>query len=190
MIRTFQGRMVDVFDPQPQDISIADIAWGLSNTVRWGGHASQPITVAQHSCIVHDILKAEGCGTGTMLSGLMHDAAEAYIGDIPRPIKSRIPQFYQIETKLMWAIEKRFDLIPGGWHMAAVREADNASLHAEWKQFMDGLNPIPNVEPSNFKYHDRIVVQSPFRAYRSFLDRWYDIRLGETNRWDRPEGEV
>lgn len=63
----------------------------MSNTTRWGGHCCPTINVAQHSVIVARLLRSAGCPSEVQMQGLLHDAAEAYLEDLKRPIK-RLPE--------------------------------------------------------------------------------------------------
>ena len=98
-IRTFTGLYIDVFEPKPEMICIEDIAHGLSMQCRFGGQLPKFYSVAQHSIhcseIVSDHLKLEA---------LLHDASEAYLLDIPSPIKNRMPEYKAVEDRLMKAI--------------------------------------------------------------------------------------
>ena len=85
VIRTYTGKYINVFDPDPEMIDIEDIAHSLSNTCRWGGHCRKFYSVAQHSVMVVDWLPVSD--SKLRLAGLMHDATEAYLTDLSKPIK-------------------------------------------------------------------------------------------------------
>lgn len=80
---TFSGRSVSLYDPTPEMICIEDIAHALSHVCRFGGHTREFYSVAQHSCLVSYLAPAEW-----RLAALMHDATEAYLGDVIRPLKN------------------------------------------------------------------------------------------------------
>src|ERR1051326_5301684 len=107
-IMTFSGRWINPLNPRPEDIDIVDIAHALSNQCRFTGHTRFFYSVAQHSCLVSD-----ECANPHKLGGLLHDASEAYLSDIARPIKAQ-PGFGEVyktcENKLMIAVAKRFSL--------------------------------------------------------------------------------
>jgi hypothetical protein len=99
-IQTLSGRRVNPFDASPADIDPADIAQALSNLCRFGGHSRAFYSVAQHSVIVSDLLADTGAAPDAVLAALLHDAAEAYLGDLPHPLKHRSElgaQFRQAE---------------------------------------------------------------------------------------------
>ena len=130
-MQTFTGRQFWPMDPKIEDIDILDIAHGLSNICRYGGHAKAFYSVAEHSCHVSDALPPE-----LALAGLLDDAAEAYIGDMIRPIKYSIPQYQALDGYLSAMINERFG-IPKERHPEVIR-VDNAILADESEQVMLG----------------------------------------------------
>lgn len=84
---TATGHQFPLLNPQPSDVRLADIAQALGRIQRFNGHTRLPYTVAEHSVLVALILREAGHGASLQLAGLFHDAAEAYIGDMPTPIK-------------------------------------------------------------------------------------------------------
>lgn len=86
-IKTWTGRYVDPLNMTVFDVCIEDIAHALARTCRYGGHCNGFLSVARHSVWVADLLRAGGETATTELWGLLHDAPEAYLGDVPRPIK-------------------------------------------------------------------------------------------------------
>lgn len=87
-IRTFSGRLVDPWALRPEDIDIEDIAHSLSQQCRFTGHTSRFYSIAEHCLLVASLL-AERYGSRVVLGGLVHDAAEAYFGDMAGPSKRR-----------------------------------------------------------------------------------------------------
>ena len=81
-IETYTGRKFFPLNPRARDLCIEDIAHALAMTCRYNGHCSEFYSVAQHSCIVSDL-----CEERWKMAGLMHDAAEAYLGDVVSPVK-------------------------------------------------------------------------------------------------------
>lgn len=102
-IPTYTNRQVDPFDLKPEDIDIRDIAQGLSMLCRYAGHVEQHYSVAQHSVMVCDMLPYD-----LKFTGLLHDASEAYIVDLPAPVKDRLPEYRKLEDKVMKAISSKF----------------------------------------------------------------------------------
>src|SRR5580704_106133 len=100
---TISGKQLFLLDPRPEDIDINDIAISLSNLCRFGGHVDYFWSVAAHSLLVAQLLPRP-----LKLAGLLHDAAEAYIVDIPRPLKLLLPQYMEIEHRIEAAIGAKF----------------------------------------------------------------------------------
>jgi uncharacterized protein len=147
-IRTSSGIYVNVFEPKPEMFEIEDIAHALSHQCRFGGHLPTFYTVAQHCVYVSQLL-----GAPYALQGLMHDASEAYLLDIPSPIKARLSNYKEIEDKLMKSISKKFNF---KWPLHSfVKFVDNAMLNNEWNQIMLGkdVKTIPEIwDPSRAKH--------------------------------------
>jgi len=109
-ITTFTGKLVDVFDLRPEDVCIEDIAHALSQINRYGGHTAFPYSVGQHSTIMARELEYRRASNDICRQALLHDAAEAYISDLPQPIKREIPRFTEIEGVAWDAICKALDI--------------------------------------------------------------------------------
>jgi hypothetical protein len=120
---TYSGRMVDLLRPDPEQIELIDIAHALARITRFTGHGDQCFTVAQHSVMVHDIARVPWA--------LLHDAAEAYVGDVSSPMKvamrtlfdSTPSEFDVIESRWQHAIAIRF-----GVPIVDVKDADTGAL--------------------------------------------------------------
>ncbi len=113
--RMLSGRRLDLLDPSPMDIEIEDIAHGLARVARWNGQTvgEHPMSVAQHSVIVEEILAhlAPGIDPRWRLAALLHDAAEYVIGDMISPFKAALGLNYEaFEHRLAAAIHIRFGL--------------------------------------------------------------------------------
>ena len=128
-IRTFTGLYMNVFEPTAEMICIEDIAHALSHQCRFSGHLPEFYSVAQHSHLVCCLVSME-----FKLEGLLHDASEAYLMDIPTPIKAQLPQYKQIENNLMQVIAKKFGF---NYPLSKeVKEADKQMLEHEWHYAM------------------------------------------------------
>lgn len=92
-IETYTGRAFWPLEPTPDALSIIDIAHGLSNQCRYSGHTQWHFSVAQHCCLLAKWLSDHGGSALDCLQILMHDAPEAYLVDIPRPVKQFMPEY-------------------------------------------------------------------------------------------------
>lgn len=88
-LQTVSGRWVNPFDPDPAQLDAGDIARALANQCRFGGHSRVFYSVAQHCVIVSRVVEERGGDVEDVFAALMHDAGEAYLGDMPHPLKHR-----------------------------------------------------------------------------------------------------
>jgi hypothetical protein len=130
VIRTFTGRWVNVFDPNPKTINILDVAHALSFQCRFGGHLKQFYSVAQHSIWCYEEAQRRNLSKREQLSSLMHDASEAFLVDIPRPIKKKLLEYEEVEDKLMSVIGAKYGF---DWPLSLdIKEIDELALEVEW----------------------------------------------------------
>lgn len=106
-IETYSGRQIDLLNPDPDQFVLEDIMRALLNVPRFGGHTKQFYSVAMHSFNVAMLLPDK-----LKFQGLMHDATEAFIGDMPTPYKKLLPQYKEAEARLWQAIAERFGINP------------------------------------------------------------------------------
>ena len=177
-IQTFSGLRFSPLEPDPSAIEIADIAHGLAHHCRFGGHAATYYSVGQHSCVVADAVRERGADRDTVLHALLHDASEAYLGDLPHPVKHRSEfgrLYREIEEPLQAAILARFGLATPAPPL--VKEVDRAALAAEravlmraaddaWWPELDGVAPL-EVE---------IVPWAPHQSKTEFLARFESLQ--------------
>lgn len=134
---TRSGRVVDLLAPTVDMIDPDDIAWALAHTLRYGGHANKPINVASHSINVHNHILANvhlGFGPAHIsndlqlpLVGLLHDAAEAYLGDVIRPLKLLLaPLYVPLEASFERVIADRFGIDAPVFSHSMIKDADRA----------------------------------------------------------------
>lgn len=171
-IQTYTGRRFYPLDPKVEDIDLADIAHALGNLCRFGGHGGRFYSVAQHCIGVAAIVPKP-----LALWGLMHDAAEAYLCDIPSPVKKdpRFDEYRKAENTLMAKICEKFGL--SLYEPVHVKEADikmfaieACSLFPhhmvkEWEFFKDGNFPAERIE----------TFLSPIEARNAFLTAFHRI---------------
>ncbi len=188
-ILTRTGRRFDLLQPCPSQVFVLDIAHALAHLCRFNGHASRHYSVAQHSLVVASIVPAEH-----KLAALLHDATEAYVGDMVRPLKQVMPEYKQIEQRIWLAICERFDIAPE--LPECVREADMIALATERAQLMPdhpgeweclaGITPLSlpldTWTPSKaaIRYQDSLlaILQSTHRT-RSTWERVDEAHAGQ-----------
>lgn len=167
------GRWLDITNPDPKMISVDDIALALSRRARFAGFTRAYFTVAQHSWNVAMHLRAFGADPVVQWQGLMHDAHEAYMGDIPTPQKNLYHGFKELEELLQGAIFARFDL-PHPLD-SKVKAIDELMLHSEAEYLLPKPTPAwvkPGLGVSAF------CDLSPWpqvKACHKFLDLFYSL---------------
>lgn len=135
-IITVSGVRFTPLSPKKEDIHIGDIAHALSMMTRANGHFREFYSVGQHSLDCAMLSVAEGRNDREILACLLHDASEAYLSDITRPVKARLPEYRQIESVLQKAIYEKY--IPGGLterEEQIVKRIDDTCLYYEFEHF-------------------------------------------------------
>lgn len=138
-IETSTGLFIDTFEPRPECVRLEDIAHALANTCRYGGHSARFYSVAEHAVLASKYAEFKGWDTYVQQMVLHHDDAEAYLGDIPRPLKPLLgPAYKRLTGKFDEAIGLALGLPHGVemLHGPEVREADNWSLMAEANELL------------------------------------------------------
>ena len=165
-LQTRSGDFLDFRNPDPNTIHIEDIAHALALTCRYNGHTPYPYSVAQHC-----VLASRMAPPGLELEALLHDAQEAYVGDMPSPLKKMLPGYQVVEDMVERVIRKKYGL-PTEF-TPAVKEIDTRLLATEAEAFGFKLwVSIQGVEP----YPALPIVQLDWAfAKRQFLDRFEEL---------------
>lgn len=175
IIQINSGILFDIQNPDPDAIRINDIGHALGNLCRWGGHARQFYSVAQHSFYASYLVKRPFA-----MAALLHDATEAYLVDIPRPLKALLPEYKRIEDNLSVHIAMAFDLPVNAFHLREVKHADDFLMAMEAVEL---LNNPDNVLVAIGGRPDRLIRDidpnfqcwSPPLARERFLHRFRQI---------------
>lgn len=174
-IQTFSGRAFPLLAPTRDDVSIKDIAQSLALQCRFAGHTRRFYSVAEHSLHVSRAVPRD-----LALAGLLHDAAEAYVQDITRPLKQVLEGHRAVEARVWEVIAERFGL--PGLLPPEVKEADMRMLATEAEYLM-----LPPPRPWNLPAtpyflseigldHPRQLCLPPREAHRRFLERFAELR--------------
>lgn len=173
LFTTATGRIVYPLAPTVDMIDIEDIAQSLSNQCRFSGHVKEFYSVAEHSVRVAQCVQEMGGDDETVFWALMHDASEAYLVDLARPIKYA-PSFAQgyldAEAMLMSVIAERYGL--QGEMPPIVKRADNILLSTEQRDLMP---PGDIWYPDVPRLDDRIRPVTPKRARAAFLKSFENL---------------
>lgn len=156
------GNYFDLLNPGESEITIVDIANALSKLCRYTGHCTSFYSVAQHSVLVSKIVPREYA-----MQGLLHDAAEAIIGDVSTPLKSMLPDYKVIEKRIEEAVFKKFGL-PSELNQC-VKHADLVLLCTEKRDLMntdkdwltlEGIKPLPDrITPIPHEYAKNYFIK-------------------------------
>lgn len=168
-VQTYTGIAFYPLDPKPDEIDIRDIAHALSNTCRFTGHVKKFYSVAEHCIHVATKVSPENA-----LWGLLHDASEAYIQDIARPLKPYLANYKEIEARIMRAVCDRFGLpyeMPQEVHMA-----DRAMCETEFAQLMGKPAQWYGDEPK--PYDMALPCYTPEVAEQAFL-AYFNVLVGK-----------
>lgn len=165
-IQTYTGKYFYSEDPRPEEIDIQDIAHALSQVCRFAGHCPHFYSVAEHSVLVSELVDPRDA-----LWGLLHDASEAYLPDVPRPFKGSLTNFKEIENRILKAIIESFGLT---WPMPdSVHYVDNHVVAAEanmlWRRQLEWtrhFDPMPDAYVHSWP---------PGMAKNKFLSRFEEL---------------
>lgn len=185
--RMLSGRRLDLLEPSPLDIEIADIAHGLARVARWNGQTrgAHAFSVAQHSVLVERLVSDLNprLAREARLMALLHDAPEYVIGDLISPFKAAIGLDYKaMENRLQAAIHLRFGLpaiVPAALktlfkkadHLSAYHEATQlAGFEEKEARRLFGAPPKTVITP-------RLLPLPTAEAQKLFLDRFHKLSL-------------
>jgi len=170
-IQLYSGAYFNILNPQDSEFDIETIAWALSHVNRFTGHTRFPYSVAQHSIAVSTIVPR--CDA---MHGLLHDAAEAFLGDVASPLKQLLPEYKTIEANVEREIFRRFGLADD--MPKSVKDADTVMLLTERAQLMphstdSAWNWAADYEPLKSL---TIIQMTPPDVRGEFLYRYKFIR--------------
>jgi len=171
-IETYSGGKLHFLNPQPEEIQITDIAHALSLTCRFGGQCKSFYSVAEHSIRVAEIVPPK-----YKLQALLHDASEAYLPDLPRPIKAKLPEFKSMELIILYNIWLRFGISKILRGEKVIKGADNILLATEARDLMSNMDnwaPLPEplrekILPWKSQQYVEAVFLRKFELYRELL---------------------
>lgn len=167
-IATYTGKKFYPLDPRVEDVDVNDIIHSLSNLCRFNGHCQGFYTVAQHCVLV-----SHSCDPKDALWGLLHDASEAYIADIPSPLKrcKEFEMYRKFERQLMNVICAAFDMEPDEPKSVSIADKRILATEARDLTMTEGRGWSIDAEP--YEFH--IKPWSSELAKAKFLSRFHEL---------------
>ncbi len=143
-ITTYTGKHIDPTAPDITKFDIHDIAHALSLICRGNGHVKSFFSVAQHCINCALEAEARGYSDRVILACLLHDASEAYLSDVPRPFKQSLPQYRQIEDRMLAVIYEKFLVTPlTEKEETLVKCVDNDMLYYDMRELLGETPEVP-----------------------------------------------
>lgn len=172
-ILTYTGVKFYPADPRIEDFNLEDIAHALSHVNRYNGHTIAPYSVAQHAVNVATVLEQLGYSARTRFIGLNHDNPEAYMADIPSPVKQLLPDYAKLEKKLQdmlyeWCglgkvTDEEYEI---------VNLVDKAMFPVECRYVLPHAN-----HPVDPLLENMVIIPwSPEKAKAEFIKLWYELK--------------
>lgn len=176
IVCTASGKPFDVCFPTWEMIEPRDIAQGLANTCRFGGHTKEYYSVAHHSLAVMFELRRGGASYTIQLGGLCHDGSEFVLGDMPAPIKALLPEYQTLERGVQQEIYRTFGL-PREWASAMpeeIKKADITCYHREREHLMPHVDWWAHKEGTNKEFLYSHLTRDAAR--QAWLDCFYNLQ--------------
>lgn len=174
-IETYSGKIVHILNPSPEEIDIVDIAHSLSMLCRYTAHCKKFYSVAEHSLLV-----SKFCSDENKMWGLLHDATEAYLGDLSSPLKKELDEYKELENIFIKVIAEKFSLSPE--IPQEVHVIDKKLFYKESRVLMNNTGPI-NIALNNVNIEELDGFNVDLKLYkdfgfieRLFLNEYYNIR--------------
>lgn len=170
IMQTYTGRVLKPLDLWPGDFAIEDIAWSLAMQCRYNGHTKVFYSVATHSILVAFFLPDD-----LKLEGLLHDASEAYLCDLPSPVKQQMPEYRRAEARVESAISDQFRLVHPMHPL--VKEADDYVFTLEAGLVMGGTlgTKFAVSDPLARSFVEREIIDAANRTPASESERFLSV---------------
>lgn len=173
-INTYSGLKFSFSEPKIEQINIFDISRGLAYRGHFGGQTKQFFSIAQHSLLVIDLMPYRFINKPEMgLAALLHDASEAYTGDMVKPLKLMLPEFKKIEEKITKVIFEKFKI---DIHLLKiVKEYDKKAQEIEYNTFFKNKNHLNYLKPEEAqvafmqRYWHYINLMDKYNSHNSLL---------------------
>lgn len=170
-IETYTGKTFYPLDPRPEEIDIVDIAHHLSQICRFNGASKFFFSVAQHSINVYKYVKAQGGSIEQQFDALMHDASEAYLCDLPKPIKRFMSDYKVYEDIVQEVIYQKYGLNSNYFETTKKADTDMLSYEAKILMPCKTWNHDP-ISISEIKIEERLISD----VKEEFLKIFFELK--------------
>lgn len=167
-LNTSSGRTITPLHPRPGQFTLEDIANGTAQVCRCSGQTAHFYSVALHSIYVSEDLAADDSPPRVQLAGLLHDASEAYIADIPGPLKEELPRYREIEEQIQKTVYESFEI--GMLEQAEVEAVERADMRLR-RYELPSLLPEHNWEFSRPPLEYDLTADSSIDVATRFVER-------------------
>lgn len=186
---TFTGKYVDPYDMSPDDLNIEDIAQGLSCMTRFAGQCRQFYSVAQHSVHCAQAVFKQTQNRKLARIALLHDAPEAFLCDLVRCVKLKLPDYQDAEYGIWLSVVLKFNLEPlvalvhdGTVEVdlpPEVRDADLRMLVTERRDLISDKSAVWDLEKTHDPYDFQVFPMEPKEARQFFIDHYKELFWSE-----------
>lgn len=174
-IETYSGIKFEFLNPKPHMITITDIAHSLSRQCRFSGHTSEFYSVAEHC--VNVAIELAKYGPEVQMQGLLHDASEAYLLDVPSPVKQYLTNYKEMEETIQKAIFKTYGITYP--YAQVVKDADAVLLKKEAQKLLPSQgNSWVHLYPTPWESDIRIECLKSDHAYGAYI-AWFNFLMGD-----------
>lgn len=171
-VQMHTGKVFNLIDPRAEDVDIEDIAHSLGMLCRYGGHSDSFYSVGEHCVVMSKFVSYHA-----KFHALIHDAAEAYVTDLPRPLKWLFPRYRELEDEISDVIYEYLGVdTPSPEIKAEIKLADWRMCLTERAQLMDGVSfdwvcDNQGIEPFDYT----LMKWYPTQAKRAYLEKFKEL---------------
>ena len=169
-MNTYTGKQFSVIHPNKDAIDVVDIAHALSMLCRGNGHVKHFYSVGQHCINCAKLAKAKGYNCKLQFACLLHDASEAYMADVIRPLKKDLPYYQEIEQKLLTVIFEKYGILEY-LEDKRVKEIDDALCHYDLRNLMN-----VDIEVGYLEYIPDISYKHPMEVEKEYLEIFEELK--------------
>jgi len=174
-LKTYTGKKVSILNPSEDDISLYDISHALSMQCRYNGHCSSFYSVAEHTVLGTSFMIKHDSSPAQIKAWLLHDATEAYVGDLIRPVKAHLQGFKDIEEVFATVINRKYGVELSDDILETIHYVDNVMVAWEKRDLMKGSKETWGGLPDISMYSLPVISGAPPQAAKMALKGLFDV---------------